>query len=99
MMALKASNCFAAETSSIMAYRASARLFIAGILAVTMLLVMPGGKGGLAAVPDVPIVASGDQSIELTTTKAVYIDLPSDARDVLIANPEVDGRHQRVLPG
>src|SRR4051812_34684046 len=88
MMALKASNYFAAETSSIMAYRASARLFIAGILAVTMLLVMPGGKGGLAAVPDALLVASGDQSIELTTTKAVYIDLPSDARDVLIANPE-----------
>jgi pilus assembly protein CpaC len=89
MMARKASSCSVAETSSIMAYHASAMFFIVRILAVTMLLAMPAGKGGLAGVPDAPVVASGDQSIELTTTKAVYIDLPSDARDVLIADPEV----------
>jgi len=32
---------------------------------------------------------AGDRTVELTTTKALNIDLPRDARDVLIADPAV----------
>src|SRR5690349_8461193 len=51
------------------------------------------GNGSAAAqgraIPLVSEPASSDRTVELTTTKALNIDLPRDARDVLIADPLV----------
>jgi pilus assembly protein CpaC len=54
-----------------------------------MLSAVVAGGNGLAAAQGGSTLLSGDQAIELTTTKALYIDLPRDARDVLIADPLV----------
>src|SRR5690349_6589297 len=67
------------------------RVFLGGCrlaLAIALSAVLAGGTGPAAAQGgSIPMV--GDRAIELTTTKALYIDLPRDARDVLIADPMV----------
>ena len=55
-----------------------------------MLLIVALAMGnGPAAAQREAIPPASDRSVELTTTKAMNIDLPRDARDVLIADPLV----------
>jgi pilus assembly protein CpaC len=64
------------------------RIASAILLAVGLAL-SPVAASGPATAQGVSSPMAGDRTVELTTTKALNIDLPRDARDVLIADPAV----------
>ncbi len=56
-------------------------------LSAALLLASP--LPALSAEPATVVATGGQQSLSLTTTKAVLVTLPRDAADVLVANPAV----------
>ena len=63
------------------------------VSAMLLIVALAMGSGPAAAqggaIPPASDQGAGVRTVELTTTKAMNIDLPRDARDVLIADPLV----------